>query len=212
MALMLRDGLYHRQIGDAVIFLDLPVDRYFLLTDGHAEDFLRALSGEASASDWLIERGIFADRKTEEGTEPDALVAPKISLVDGPLDEASVATTAASLWLQWRTRKELRRRPLSSIIGELKSAGRRETAQPNDAVIAGVAAAFLCAKRYAPAIDQCLVRSIAMKRMLMHRGSAVSLVFGVTMPFAAHCWVQAGSTVLSDPLDIVLHYKPILAV
>jgi len=29
------------------------------------------------------------------------------------------------------------------------------------------------------------------------------------MPFAAHCWVQAGDQVLTDPLDVVLHYQPI---
>lgn len=48
-----------------------------------------------------------------------------------------------------------------------------------------------------------------MRRMLQRRGCQSCLVFGVTMPFAAHCWVQAGDKVLTDPLDVVLHYQPI---
>ena len=51
-----------------------------------------------------------------------------------------------------------------------------------------------------------------MKRLLFARGCRSTLVFGVTMPFAAHCWVQVGETVLTDPLDIVLHYQPIFAI
>lgn len=49
-----------------------------------------------------------------------------------------------------------------------------------------------------------------MKRMLARQGCHADLVIGVTLPFSAHCWVQLGSTVLTDSLDLVQAYKPIL--
>lgn len=75
-----------------------------------------------------------------------------------------------------------------------------------------LAGAFERAKRYVSGADQCLPRGIAMKRMMARQGHTVSLVFGVTMPFAAHSWVQADDLVLTDPLDVILHYQPIFAV
>ena len=51
-----------------------------------------------------------------------------------------------------------------------------------------------------------------MRRVLAGKGCKVRLIIGVTLPFAAHCWVQLGSTVLTDPLDVVAPYKPILIV
>ncbi len=51
-----------------------------------------------------------------------------------------------------------------------------------------------------------------MKRLLAQRGCDARLVFGVTMPFSAHCWVQAEDVVLTDTLDIVRRYQPIFAV
>ena len=53
-------------------------------------------------------------------------------------------------------------------------------------------------------------RGIAIRRVLAGKGCDARLVIGVTLPFAAHCWVQLGSAVLTDPLDVVLPYTPIL--
>src|SRR3546814_10650482 len=72
------------------------------------------------------------------------------------------------------------------------------------------AAAFVRAWRYRNATDQCLVRSIAMRAMLARRGLGSDLVIGVMLPFSAHCWIQVGAAVLSDPLDLVVNYQPLL--
>ncbi len=119
--------------------------------------------------------------------------------------------TISCIWEQRRARRDLRNNSLAATVTGL---GRKS----DQLVTSGadncreIAAAFLRARRYMSADDQCLVRGIAMTRMLACRGLAASLVFGVTMPFAAHSWVQIDDTVLTDSLDVVLHYRPIFAV
>ena len=49
-----------------------------------------------------------------------------------------------------------------------------------------------------------------MAHMLFQEGIGAQIVFGVTMPFAAHCWVQQGDVVLNDALDRVLRFRPIM--
>ena len=213
MALALRSGLHYRRFDAEYVFFDLAADRYFLLSGVAANRFGRFVSGRASAADrgHLLASDILAEasgRSTREGSNPPTVTA---SLIDAPIADAPLGTAVASLWAQRLARRDLSLRSLADIVGAFGDK-RSDVSSRNDNVCGEIAAAFLRARRYAPAIDQCLVRGIAMKRMLMRRGCAASLVFGVTMPFAAHCWVQAGETVLTDPLDIVLHYQPIFAV
>ena len=50
-----------------------------------------------------------------------------------------------------------------------------------------------------------------MTRYLIGLGIEANLVLGVRRkPWAAHAWVQAGNTVLSDYCDIVRPFTPIL--
>nr|WP_257719811.1 lasso peptide biosynthesis B2 protein [Sphingopyxis macrogoltabida] len=75
-----------------------------------------------------------------------------------------------------------------------------------------IAAAIERVSRYRDATDQCLARGLAMRAMLARRGLAADLVVGVMLPFTAHCWLQSGTTVLSDPLDRVVNFTPLLTV
>jgi len=61
--------------------------------------------------------------------------------------------------------------------------------------------------------DACLFDSLALLLFLRRWGVHPQWVFGVrTGPFAAHCWLQSGSTVLNDTVDNVRSYTPIMAV
>src|SRR3546814_20150542 len=73
-----------------------------------------------------------------------------------------------------------------------------------------VAAAFKRARHYFSGMDECLSRGVAMRRVLAGKGCEARLVTGVTLPFAAQCWVQLGWAVLTDPLDVVTSYTPLL--
>jgi hypothetical protein len=52
--------------------------------------------------------------------------------------------------------------------------------------------------------------SLALIACLWRRGLPADLYFGVRIaPFAAHCWVQSGDCLLSDPFDIVREFTPV---
>ena len=213
MSAMLRSGLHHCQFAGAFVLFDLSADRYFLLTDQSAERFDRMLAGSGTSADedHLRGLGLLADDETDK--LPPAALPPTAarSLVDEPLDKASMAAIISCICAQRRARRDLQNKSLTEIVTRL---GRRsnQLSSTNMDGCRRIAAAFAHAKRYMSSDDQCLVRGIAMRNMLARRGVAASLVFGVTMPFAAHSWAQVGDTVLTDFLDVVLHYQPIFAV
>lgn len=213
MSAMLRSGLHHCHFNGAVVLFDLFADRYFLLTDQSVERFDLVLAGHGTSADedHLRSLGLLAD---DTDRNPRFAIPPPVaarSLVDEPSAKASMAATISCIWEQRRARRDLQNNSLSDIVTGL---GRRsDRLAPSGADdCRDITAAFVRAKRYMSSDDRCLVRGIAMTRMLARRGVAASLVFGVTMPFAAHSWVQVGDTVLTDSLDVVLHYRPIFAV
>lgn len=61
--------------------------------------------------------------------------------------------------------------------------------------------------------DACLFDALALSEFLAGHGIHPHWVFGVqARPFAAHCWLQLGGTVLNDTVDHVKRYTPILVV
>jgi hypothetical protein len=209
----LRPGLHYLRVNDSFIFFDLLADRYLLLAGGPAAAFERFLNGSSTRTDHdeLESHGLTGE--AGKGSVPRAVPvsAPSRSVVDDPLRRSAMLAAVASVAAQRRAQRDLRRRPLADILGEIPGAP-DDIPEAKEEACEEIAAAFDRARRYVSAADQCLPRGIAMKRMMARRQQHVSLVFGVTMPFAAHCWVQAGDLVLTDPLDIVLHYQPIFAV
>jgi hypothetical protein len=61
-----------------------------------------------------------------------------------------------------------------------------------------------------PGTALCLARSMLLLEFLRLNGIHANWIFGVrTRPFSAHCWVQAGETVLNDSVDHVRWFTPI---
>lgn len=213
MTFVLRPGLHFRQFENIILFFDLARDRYFMLSGRQAQRFGRFAAGQALPPDIdaLRREGLISSADCQPRPDDHHVSPATQSLLDGPLPQGSVCATIASLMAQISAKRDLRRYELAHVIRGLHfDPPGAALADPD--CCAGIAAGFLRAGRYLPATDQCLARSIAMKRLLLSRGRASTLVFGVTMPFAAHCWVQVGDTVLTDPLDIVLRYQPIFAI
>ena len=209
----LRPGLHYRRITDSFIFFDLFADRYFLLTNRSAEAFDRFANGSPTRVDvdHLHRLGLTGAAGTGALPRGVPTVTASCSLIDTPLARAGIFATIASVAAQRRARRDLSRHPLAQILNDISWA-QHDLPLAGDKACRDIAGAFERAKRYVSGADQCLPRGLAMKRMMARQGHTVSLVFGVTMPFAAHSWVQAGDLVLTDPLDVVLHYQPIFAV
>lgn len=206
MQYRIRPDIKCSALGGRMICLDLSASRYFLL-EGEAAAAIDAFAiGAASAEQlkWLVARNLI-----EAGVPtaaPPMAPEPTQSLYDAPVNAPPPWLLMEALLFQSRAQRSLRNCSLGTNLVP--------TGLPDAALkwCRPVASAFARASRYRDATDQCLVRGLAMRSMLARRGLGVDLVIGVMLPFAAHCWVQAGPVVLSDPLDRVQNFKPLLTV
>ncbi len=201
------------QVGETYIFLDLARDRYFTLEPSAAARFSSIVHGtgtqEAGDREWLTSRGLHNLAPPVDRSRPEAF-APTWSFIEARgLERASAIDTSRAICALAIARRHVRKLPLTQILADISRVaplpppGQRSAARQ-------ATAAFQRARHYFSGIDECLSRGVAMRRVLAGKGCEARLVIGVTLPFAAHCWVQLGSAVLTDPLDVVTPYTPIL--
>lgn len=207
----LAPNLHYCPIGERSVFLDLSRDRYFLLESAGEDRFQRFIARSANEVDiaWLAAKNIVTSGPGKSADSRPNFEAPQSSLVDSGLPLAPLAHTTRAMLAQIAARRMVKRLQLADILVKTESIYRGSEPE-NHLQVLRVTAAFQRARRYFPAIDQCLVRSIAMKQMLARQGCKVDFVIGVTLPFSAHSWVQHGPVILTDPFDLVQAYKPIL--
>lgn len=191
-------------IDGIAVFLDLPGDRFYRL-------------GEQANARFISERCCPVDRPVQPPLLPlpASWLAP--SRQSPAIDDGAfrVAGVARALWMQRRTERRLAARSLSSVLLELRSATDR--VRGLDHLLSELASrevrAFEHARLLRTAADRCLPRSIALALCLTRRKCRAFTVLGVKLaPFAAHCWVQWGDSVLNDELEEVKRYTPILVV
>lgn len=189
--------------------MDLLPDRYRLLKGEAAKRFLRLASGEASKVDiaLLAEQNIHASNISQ----PVELALPTVSAFDLITTETRSTSFLRSAFYQLHYKRRLRFCALHELLEEL-AAQRAHLPVVGSQRSLEIAAASVRAMHIVSAQDQCLPRSLAMTYLLRRDGIAADLVFGVTMPFAAHCWVQQGDMVLSDTLERVRPFRPIMVV
>jgi hypothetical protein len=107
----------------------------------------------------------------------------------------------------------VRRTPLQRLLLELQTdAARPARPQFRRVDEARIAATFCLAQRLLPLHDQCLPYSIAAARMLRFFGHRPTIIIGVRLPIAAHCWVQCEHRLIGDALDSVEGFQPIVAI
>ena len=216
VSLAIRHGLHHCDMGDAIIFLDLPGDRYFQLIGVSAERFRRFLAGERDDAvvELLTRSGILVAKEAGPESRLSSIELPRSSVLDEAGCQPAGWLMSEILMAQFLARQRLRRRPLIDLLDAFACRREGDASGPSDWPdrVRQVASAFQRSKRFINSTDQCLSRSLAMMAVLARRGCHPTMVIGVSYPFAAHCWVQLGTTVLSDSLDRVRSFKPILAV
>lgn len=198
-------------IGTHSIFLDLACDRYFLLKQDAEVRFQKFRAGSADEADlaWLHSKRIICPGVHQPSDNLPTLHAPEFSALDNDLPSARFVCTAKAAFAQIAASRAIRRLPIARVLSEIQPVSQQRIPDEYQHALY-VASAFQQARYLISGIDQCLPRGIAMKSMLARQGCHADLVIGVALPFSAHCWVQLGSTVLTDPLDLVEPYKPIL--
>lgn len=199
-----------------LVFLDLRADAYACLADvGSRVDFDpsrrwlrvadRALAAEL-ASQGLIVATPAPPRVTPRpwSGPPGRSVLPETS---EPLRAEDLTEMARSLWDLFRA---YRGRPLPALLAAAAPPCAAAPPDPTAALLADVGR-FHRWSPYAPVSGKCLLRSFLLLRGLRRAGHDAQWVFGVsTWPFMAHCWLQAGDTVLDDTFERVAGYTPIL--
>lgn len=203
-------------IGDKAVVLDVRHDRYTMWNGSCASALLDLQRGKPSPLSQddchtLERHGLLT--KGEQGTGPwltaTDIRTPTSSAVEGPeAGRLRPLHLLASVWNCIRARMDLRSAPLHQVLIDLPAASRGRTTRD----LVTHARAFDRARRWSPVRPRCLPDALAYARMARREGFAVDLVFGVKLhPFEAHCWVQSGSLVLTDPLDKVRRFEVVLA-
>lgn len=215
----LANGLHYCLANDKVVLLDLNADRYFGLPAQAEDAFRRWASGdsltesEVSALSPLTEKGYLVAATAPVSRPPlHHTIRPSRDLSDVAGSRVRAAALASALAFQAGAFLDLRTRRLGAIVRQLRECKPRPSLR-SDQVPVDLAGAFLKTRGWVESEQKCLRWSLAMVRFLGHHGFQADLVVGVRgAPFMAHAWVQCAEVVLSDTLDNVMAYTPILVV
>jgi hypothetical protein len=205
------------RVGDDIVFLDAVADRYLcwpladglLLSDDRRRLAIRdrdAVSDLESAG--LISRSVIPSLASCGLPEPFADLWPNHSSPPGRGDRW--ALTQAS----WDAAVVYPRQTFAELLnfGRARAPAAFPDAEPDPEMIRLVSGFHRWAY-WVPAPAKCLIRSFILLRHLRRHGLDARWVFAVrTWPFQAHCWLQAGATVLDDARERLAPYHPILVV
>lgn len=200
------------------IFLDLTRGRYFCLEperDQAFRDFMQT-DQAGSAPDVLMplfERGFQLPAATT-ATVGAPIIYPKPSVEreqTAPFRILLWFLLPCILWSLVEARRTIRLGGFRLVIHTVSNWSVRPSARSaHDA--GALIHAFEASRRYLPWKKTCLLDAFALMRFLRLFGVRAALVIGVSdQPFAAHCWLQSGATVLNDSLERVQNFAPIVA-
>lgn len=214
MRLFLGSGVHAAQVGDDLVFLDTVSDAYFCLAAA-AEIIVLGPGGQAQVSQddvaaQLLEAGLLA-----LDPAPSRVPVPARPIASTRL--ASPASTPMTLELVLAivssTLKMVRRFSRQSFASLLEGPAPSAFALQNPTrALTDAVAQFETLRPWLPLQGECLLRSYHLRTFLRAQGLDALWVFGVrTWPFDAHCWLQAGDTVLDEDLERLSAYHPIMA-
>lgn len=215
MGWMLAPGVGYGEAGTELVFLDLARDRYFALRGDDRASFERLRAGEFNDSVAMTElarTGLLVRSDGSRGLEPASVTIPPNDL--SAIDEGfSVAGGfAAARGLYW-ARRAMRPGRIGTTITNLAKAKRMLGGHAADGELVALAARYAASRWVVPVSPRCLVDALALDRILLQRGLAATLVFGVrTNPFAAHSWLQTPQTILTGTAAEARNFTPILVV
>lgn len=224
---------------DQVVILDVKRDRYYALDATRAQP-LQALvlgwpapktvapglsepttDGAAAIAQVMVERGLLTtNHALGKVAAPLIMDMPSETLLEEQIQSRPVfrakhvasfvtASLAAACTLRWHSLE----RVVLDVMG-LRPGGTSSFSTYDFEATRRLVMVFDHLRPFAfSARNACLFDSLALLRFLAHYRTFPRWIFGVhTAPFAAHCWLQQGNTVLNDTADHVRTYTPIMAV
>ena len=215
MHLFLGPGVHAAGVGDDLVFLDTGSDAYFCLAGAAgvltlgARGQINVLQEDVAAQ--LLEAGLLTrDPPLRTAIAPPA---PTASIRLAPTAQAPM-TPGLVLGAVSATLKAARNFSGASFARLLEGPAPNAMALENPSLaLTDAVAQFEKLRPWLPMQGQCLLRSYHLRTFLRARGLDALWVFGVrTWPFDAHCWLQAGETVLDEDLERLSAYQPIMAV
>lgn len=225
MKLRIKPGLHFCLAEGRTIFLDEDTSRYFCIPEDVDRAFQLMILADGKLDDGtddtlitdLISLEILEGEHTEEGRieRPSPVIAPTNDLGPPSVYAAPAFEIAAAFIERLRSNRIAARHDIADVRRLIERERRRfghGHPEPVPTSHLAVSAAFEVSDFVFGRNDRCLPRAIAMIRRCLRIGHNPSLVIGVRInPFTAHCWVQQGSTVVGDSIDIARIYTPICA-
>ena len=213
MHLFLARDVHAAQVANDLVFLDVAADAYFCL-GGAAEVIALGPGGEVvvnrdQTAGQLLEAGLLSHEAPPARTPPPPRPLASIRL-DRPAKGPSLRTRVTALRVTLSVARRFRRRSFAELVAGPRPA-QAAWGEPSADLIEAVGT-FERLRPWLPLDGECLLRSYHLRTFLRASGLDALWVFGVrTWPFGAHCWLQAGRTVLDDDLERLAAYQPILA-
>jgi hypothetical protein len=212
----LRPNIHMAAIGRDIVVLDVDQDTYFCLPeagdqiaigdDGALHVQQQDVREELRSLGWTADVPDTFTNREQTSPSPALDLASDGSPKAGDLVRVAIVSFSATL--------RFRRLAFSDLLSAVSRARRRHHhLAPSKQRLAQTAQAFCIVLPWLPRQGDCLQRAFMLLHCLASEGIHADWVFGVrTWPFAAHCWVQSGATVIGDDLDLVQSFTPILRV
>lgn len=215
MAWQMAPGTGYCEVGGELVFLDLARDKYLLLRGSDRAAFERLRAGapnDSEAMSRLFRTGLLAKGDGPASLSPASVEIPTRDLeaFDAPFSLRMALSAAAAL--RW-ARRSMQPHHIAGTVEVLRASKRRVGVPGAEAAAIDVASRFAACRWVMSVPPRCLIDALALDRILLSRGLAVSLVFGVLLhPFRAHCWLQTPERVLTGSAAEARTFTPILVV
>jgi hypothetical protein len=216
MTLFLASGISYGKLSDATVVLDLRRDRYFRLGTCAAEaldalerrdPFFETMRRGLTA---LIDAGLVTDDAAARPVAPVGVKRPTISALEElRTSDARLSLLSITLF-HCAVRMSLAFGGLARTVDWLRRK-RAETIFRDDPLSAvAIAQSYARVRQLLPGKRACVPESFTLALLLMRKGVAHDVVFGVSLtPFAAHAWTQCETHILSDRADPVRAFHPV---
>lgn len=218
--------------GEHVVFLDVRQDRYLALDCAKTAGLGDIVAGWPVASpasetnrgslsaviSLLLDKQILTAADSGKSAAPVTSEVPRGDVItDVPDEEPRVSLVGILRFARSAIRASLmlKYRSLESTVARVSARRQHCPAAQDMPDIERVGALVEMFATLRPffftAKDACLFDALALSEFLASYGVYPNWVFAVqARPFAAHCWLQLGPTVLNDTVEHVRRYTPIM--